>query len=83
MNRAWTTLIWSLALAAALVLGAANLILGELNQDEGWYLYAARLVSEGQILYRDFAFTQAPLLPLAYSLVQPLMEWGGLAYAAR
>lgn len=78
MNRGWTTLIWSLALAAALVLGAANLVLGELNQDEGWYLYAARLVSEGQILYRDFAFTQAPLLPLAYSLVQPLMEWGGL-----
>lgn len=78
MNRGWTAIVWSLAVAAALVLGTANVFLGELNQDEGWYLYAARLVSEGQMLYRDFAFTQAPLLPLAYSLVQPLVEWGGL-----
>lgn len=78
MSRRWTAWVWVLALAAFGVLGAANLVLGELNQDEGWYLYAARLVSEGQWPYRDFAFTQAPLLPLVYSLVQPLVEWGGL-----
>lgn len=68
-----------LALAGFAALAAANLYFGELNQDEGWYLYAARLVSEGQLPYRDFAFTQGPLLPLAYSLIQPLVEWGGLA----
>lgn len=79
MNRRLTTTLWVLALAAAVGLGLANLLLGELNQDEGWYLYAARLVSEGQLPYRDFAFTQAPLLPLVYSLAQPLVEHGGVA----
>ena len=78
MNRALTIGLWTVAVLAALTLGAANLFMGELNQDEGWYLYAARMVSEGQLPYRDFAFTQAPLLPLAYSLVQPLVERGGV-----
>ena len=68
-----------LAALAALVLGAANLWLGELNQDEGWYLYAARMVSEGWGPYRDFAFTQAPVLPFVYALFQPVMEHAGVA----
>ncbi len=42
---------------------------GNLNQDEGWYLYAARLVSEGKRPYRDFFFTQGPVMPLAYGLL--------------
>ncbi len=79
MNRTLLRVLWLVALLAGAALGGANLVLGELNQDEGWYLYAARLVAEGQWPYRDFAFTQAPLLPLAYSLVQPLLEWGGVA----
>jgi len=41
--------------------------LGGLNQDEGWYLYAANLVGEGKVPYRDFFFTQGPLMPLMYS----------------
>ena len=63
----------SLALIAlvAIILCGANLYLGDLNQDEGWYLYAARSVSEGRLPYRDFAFTQAPLLPLVYSALWP------------
>ncbi len=69
-----------MALAAWLGLGAANLIFGELNQDEGWYLYAARLVAEGQFPYRDFAFTQGPMLPLVYAALHPLLlEGAGLA----
>lgn len=78
MNRTLTSVIWILALLVALTLGAANLFLGELNQDEGWYLYAARLVSEGQRPYRDFAFTQAPLLPMVYGLAYPLTGEGGV-----
>lgn len=70
-------LIGALALAGWLVLALANLFFGELNQDEGWYLYAARLVSEGQLPFRDFAFTQGPMLPLVYALAQPLIDaWG-------
>lgn len=66
------------AAACALALAAANVVFGNLNQDEGWYLYAARLVAEGRMPYRDFAFTQGPVLPYAYSIAHPLFEMGGL-----
>ena len=51
---------------AFVVLGAAAVWLGGLNQDEGWYLYAADLVAERKMLYRDFFFTQGPAMPEAY-----------------
>jgi hypothetical protein len=60
------------------LLAAANLFFGELNQDEGWYLYAARLVNEGWIPFRDFAFTQGPMLPLVYGMAHPLWESFGV-----
>jgi len=68
--RAWRFghLVLLLAVAASwLVLSGLNLWMGELNQDEGWYLYAARQMTEGLMPYRDFAFTQPPMMPLVYS----------------
>lgn len=87
MIRPWgLILLWLAALSGAGALLVANLFLGNVNQDEGWYLYAARLVSEGQCPYRDFAFTQAPLLPLVYAWIQPWIQaWGlgaGRAFTA-
>ncbi len=61
------------------VLALANLLFGDLNQDEGWYLYAARLVAGGDLPYRDFAFTQGPVMPCLYSLVWPFIDAHGLA----
>ena len=55
-----------LAIFAFVVLGAAAVWLGGLNQDEGWYLYAANLVAEGKVLYRDFFYTQGPGMPNFY-----------------
>ncbi|MCA9919764.1 MAG: glycosyltransferase family 39 protein [Anaerolineales bacterium] len=43
---------------------------GELNADEGWYLYAGKLVYAGNTPYIDFAFTQTPLLPYVYGFFQ-------------
>ena len=57
----------ALASFAFVVLAAFAVWFGGLNQDEGWYLYAAQLVGEGKMLYRDFSFTQGPLLPKFYS----------------
>ena len=37
--------------------------------DEGYYVSAARLVWEGKVPYRDFAYPQAPLLPYVYSWI--------------
>lgn len=35
--------------------------------DEGFYLYAARMVQEGLVPYRDFFFPQAPLAPYLFA----------------
>lgn len=67
-----------LALALFVVLAWVNLFWGELNQDEGWYLYAARQVAAGRRPYRDFAFTQGPALPAVYALADPLIQRGGV-----
>ncbi len=68
---------WSLAVFAFLVLGAAAVWMGGLNQDEGWYLYAASLVKGGAVPYRDFFYTQGPLLPVVYSVLAWSWEsWG-------
>lgn len=69
---------WMLALSAFVVLGAASVYMGGLNQDEGWYLYAANLVSEGRVPYRDFFFTQGPVLPYVYSLFTDIWRTHGL-----
>lgn len=60
------------------VLGTAAIWMGGLNQDEGWYLYAAQLVSEGQWPYRDFFYTQGPLMPLVYSAFSWVWRFWGI-----
>lgn len=71
-------LLWVAAGAVSVTLLAVNAFRGGLNQDEGWYLYAARLASEGQLPYRDFAFTQGPVMAFSYALAQPLVTAQGL-----
>ncbi|MDD2455658.1 MAG: hypothetical protein PHE10_04930, partial [Kiritimatiellae bacterium] len=66
---------WMLATGAAMAVSAAvamyafSVWFGNLNQDEGWYLYAARMVSEGKRPNRDSFFTQGPVMPLRYGLL--------------
>jgi len=79
MNRRLVAAMWMVAAAAVVVLYGASLLLGDLNHDEGWYLYAARLVSEGRLPYVDFAYTQGPVLPFAYVPAVPLVRALGLA----
>lgn len=75
----WMFGLWVVVVGAVLVLSAASLYFGELNQDEGWYLYAARLVSQGKLPYVDFCFTQGPVMAFVYSLAQPLVDKWGVA----
>lgn len=72
--------VWLLpALGLGLALAAANVVLGNLNHDEGWYLLAALRTARGQWPYRDFLFTQGPAMPFAYGVLSPLWApWGVL-----
>lgn len=67
-----------LALFGFVCLAVAAVWLGGLNQDEGWYLYAANLVSEGEAPYRDFFFTQGPVMPVVYSAFTDVWRNGGI-----
>ena len=49
--------------AVHLVLGLWFLERGLFNEDEGWYLYAARQVDAGLMPVRDFVFYQGPVYP--------------------
>ena len=66
------------ALVAFAVLLAAAVWMGGLNQDEGWYVYAATLVGDGKMPYRDFAFTQGPVMPIVYSAFAFAWAKGGV-----
>ncbi len=68
----------ALAFFAFAALAFAAVWLGGLNQDEGWYLYAANMVAEGNVPYRDFFFTQGPLMPIIYSAFTGAWENFGL-----
>jgi hypothetical protein len=66
----WLSL--ALAIGGAVCLYSLAVWFGNLNQDEGWYLYAARSVSEGAVPYRDFFFTQGPVMPYVYAFLARL-----------
>jgi hypothetical protein len=79
MKRVTWFSITLIAIGLAVLLSGANLFLGSLNQDEGWYLYAAKQVAAGRVLYRDFMFTQGPALPFVYGVLFPVIEIFGVA----
>ena len=74
-------IFFPLSVFAFAVLSAFSVWFGALNQDEGWYVYASQLIAEGRMPYRDFFFTQGPLMPLAYSAFAPLWKSGGILAA--
>jgi len=65
---------WAFAAVLAAAVALLAIWYGALNQDEGWYLYAAQLVRAGKVPYRDFFFTQGPTLPYVYGALSAV--WG-------
>jgi hypothetical protein len=71
----------ALLLLALVTLGyiaaaAFHVAFGPLNVDEGFYAAAARAVWQGEVPYRDFGFTQPPLLPYVDGFVLGLTRFG-------
>ena len=69
---------WLLSVFAFAALAGTAVWFGGLNQDEGWYLYASRMVAEGMMPYRDFAYTQGPLMPVVYSAFNRVWDFWGI-----
>ncbi len=81
MKRIGDCTLWvgaGLTLVAGLLLSGINLYWGELNQDEGWYLYAAARTAEGARPYADFAFTQGPVFTAVYAQLFRIWPVAGL-----
>ncbi len=71
----WRTLIVA-GIASYAVFTSLLLVTGQVNGDEGWYLYASKLALRGKKVYQDFSYTQMPLMPYLYGLPQRFIEGG-------
>jgi hypothetical protein len=74
---AWC-LLWAGAVGLCLFLYLASAWFMELNQDEGWYLYAGLDVARGRLPFIDFASTQGPFMSIFYALAAPFVRVGGV-----
>lgn len=66
----WRRGEWICAVVGLVVLSVSAVLFGQwrfIAPDEGFYLYAGRLVQEGVLPYRDFFFPQAPLSPCLFA----------------
>jgi len=78
MNKTIKYILLLIICLGILILFLSSSFFAELNQDEGWYLYAARLVSQGKKPFVDFAYTQGPIMCYVYSMFTPLIDHGGI-----
>lgn len=69
LRRKLPGLAFAAILLGHLVFGSVYVTAERPNQDEGWYLSAARQVRAGERPYLDFAYVQPPLLPYVYGLL--------------
>jgi len=67
------------ALIPAALFGITAVFYGRLTGDEGWYVLAATDVMQGKLPYRDFLFTQMPLLPYFYGTLMTILGKGMFA----
>lgn len=75
-NSFFPRLVATLLVVSILATFLLLLFFRRVNLDEGWYLGAAQRVYDGRLLYHDFAYTQTPLLPYVYGLLEPLLGLG-------
>jgi hypothetical protein len=69
-------LVLVLAVAGYLLVANAYVEHGSPNNDEGFYAEASREAMRGRIPYRDFGYTQTPLLPYIQGTVMRAVGFG-------
>lgn len=84
IKNKWLTLGWHIAIvggiALYLVFSLTYLFLGQPNADEGWYLYASKLVFEGKNAISRFCIHSNASSSL--HLWCPVSEWCAHIYTA-
>ena len=68
--------VGGLLVAAYVALAAFHVAYGTMNVDEGFYAAATRAVWQGEMPYRDFGFTQPPLVTYVNAPVLALTRFG-------
>ena len=74
--RLWLAVGLAIVVSVHLASAAFHVLFGGLNVDEGFYGIAARNVTEGALPYRDFAYSQPPVLPFVNGAVMRLIGFG-------
>jgi len=64
-----------------LIIGSFFMFFTNVSPEEGFYLRASQNVYNGKILYKDFVYTQAPVLPYIYGI--PLLILGSSLIVGR
>ncbi|UCD27650.1 MAG: hypothetical protein JSV03_11105 [Planctomycetota bacterium] len=75
-KRLLTIGIMALSVASYIAVASYYVLNGELNADEDFYCIAAKRVMSGKILYRDFAYSQMPVIPYVNGLAMRLAGYG-------
>lgn len=75
-RRAWLALGFAVVFGTHLALTTYYLDSSRMGADEGFYAIAARSAVEGQVPYRDFAYTQMPLLPYLNGAAMAIVGFG-------
>lgn len=79
---AWPGIAVLLATGAHLISACWHVLHNGMNLDEGFYALAARAVWQGELPYRDFGYTQMPLLPYINGALLQLTGHGLIAQRA-
>jgi hypothetical protein len=66
----------AVAFSVHLASAAFHILFGPLNPDEGFYGIAARAITQGALPYRDFGYSQPPVLPFVNGAVMRLIGFG-------
>lgn len=67
VREAFERMMFALLLAAVLTLYAAQVFMFPIDDDVSWFLHALRRMWEGEVLYRDIAEPNPPLILLLYA----------------
>ena len=74
--------VWLAVAVVYLALAIGSVRFGGMNPDEGFYAAAARAAWQGEMPYRDFGYTQMPLLPYINGVALAWSDFGLFAQRA-